>query len=133
MEPFISAQLSTLMRTFHNPLNTPEPTTAQTVAQWFNFGSQPATPAAAPLPKLTDHMVETDLLPLIHYFERHFGLLAENLSPSMSQDVIIKAWAETVALAEGRMIPTLYGEMEKERKIWNERAVGGMERVLKVR
>ena len=50
----------------------------------------------------------------------------------MAQEVIKRTWDETLLITEQILIPTLYGQIERDRKVLNKRQVSAADWTLKI-
>ncbi|KAJ3203099.1 hypothetical protein HDU67_010392, partial [Dinochytrium kinnereticum] len=78
---------------------------------------QPVTSAEA------DHL----LAPLTDYLNKNLEILIASLSPTMAQEVIKRIWEETLTTLERSLVPPLFGQMEKDRRVLNKRQVSMVE------
>ncbi|KAI9100704.1 hypothetical protein DFS34DRAFT_578825 [Phlyctochytrium arcticum] len=69
----------------------------------------------------TERDADQALDPLIEYLNKNLGTLADYLSERMAQEVIRRCWDEVVSCIEWSLIPPLYGQIERDRRVLTRR------------
>ena len=70
---------------------------------------------------IPESQAEQSLGILIDYLNKNLEILCMSLSPSMAQEVIKRLWDESLLIIESLLAPTLYGEIERDRRLLNRR------------
>ncbi|KAJ3328963.1 hypothetical protein HDU76_008921 [Blyttiomyces sp. JEL0837] len=77
---------------------------------------------------------EADVLlePLADYLNRNLMTLCRLLSVTMAQEVIKRTWDDTLSLIDYVLVPALYGQIERDRRVLNKRQVSMAEWSLRI-
>ncbi|KAI9206279.1 uncharacterized protein BJ171DRAFT_579788 [Polychytrium aggregatum] len=72
---------------------------------------------------ITTSEADAALSPLTDYLNKNLATLCSGLSAAMAQDVIRRTWDETLSIFEHLLVPPLFGQIEKDRKVLNRRQI----------
>lgn len=64
---------------------------------------------------------DTTIDPIIEYLNRNLATLTDYLSVRLAQEVIRRCWEEILSMMEHALVPQLFGAVEKDRRILNNR------------
>ncbi|KAJ3164758.1 hypothetical protein HK101_000371 [Irineochytrium annulatum] len=77
---------------------------------------------------------EADVLlaPLSDYLNKNLEILCRLMSPSMAQEVIKRVWDEALSILEAALVPALFGQLERDRRVLNRRQLSMAEWALRI-
>ncbi|KAI9318895.1 hypothetical protein DFJ73DRAFT_338207 [Zopfochytrium polystomum] len=77
---------------------------------------------------------EADILlaPVTEYLDRNLSTLTDLMSPKMAKEVVKRLWDEILIVTEHVLIPPLYGQIERDRRVQNKRQVSMAEWTLRI-
>ncbi|KAJ3241694.1 hypothetical protein HDU81_011018 [Chytriomyces hyalinus] len=91
------------------------------------------TAGGAEISKAVSSREADDILaPLTDYLNKNLGTLFSGLSARMATEVIKKIWEDSLLVIETALIPQLYGQIERDRRVLNVRQVSVLNLTLDI-
>jgi hypothetical protein len=72
------------------------------------------------------------LAPLTDYLNKNLQTLCDNMSTSMVKEVVSRLWDETLSISEHILVPPLYGQIERDRKVQNKRQLSAVDWSIRI-
>ncbi|KAJ3127782.1 hypothetical protein HK098_005781 [Nowakowskiella sp. JEL0407] len=95
-------------------------------------GLSDVTVGGVPIDKeMTHNEVNQCLKPIFEYLDKNLGILCESLSEKMAREVIRQIWEEMLTTLYHVLIPALYGEIERDRRVLVKRQTSVVQRTLR--
>ncbi|KAJ3124134.1 hypothetical protein HK098_001360 [Nowakowskiella sp. JEL0407] len=81
--------------------------------------------------EMSHNEVNQCLRPIFDYLDKNLGILCESLSEKMAGEVIKQIWEEMLTTLYHVLIPALYGEIERDRRVLVRRQTSVVQRTLR--
>ncbi|KAI9310043.1 hypothetical protein DFJ73DRAFT_771599 [Zopfochytrium polystomum] len=81
---------------------------------------------------VTAEEADIRLTPLQDYLDKNLTLLCSSMSAPMAQAVIKRSWEDSLSTLEHLLVPPLYGNLEKQRRVLNKRQVSMVDHSVKI-
>ena len=63
------------------------------------------------------------LAPLTEYLNKNLATLCESMSSTMVRECVRRLWDDSLSLFEAALVPPLYGQIERDRRVLNKRQI----------